>query len=98
MNATETVDALRRLATVIERHAENKKLNFPRNEAALDEAGAHGAAFMVCLLRDLIQASPVETWGKPRLLVMLETISCDPEIFPLGIGKLVWAMEVEDEG
>lgn len=54
---------------------------------------AVGAAAMLCYLRDLVSGGGRETYDQASLLVILHTISEDAEIFPLGVGELMWNAE-----
>jgi hypothetical protein len=63
----------------------------------LDGDAAVGAAMMLCYLRDLITVSPRLDYGQSDLLVILEAVSRDHELFPTGVGQVLWACELEDE-
>lgn len=56
----------------------------------LDGEAAVGAAAIVCYLRDLITVSPKTSFSQGELLVVLEQIASDGEIFPAKIGIRVW--------
>ena len=51
-----------------------------------------GAALLITYLRDLFQASPRENYNKVDILVLLETISRDTDLFPTGIGVEIWSL------
>ncbi len=95
MTFQETASAMRRVADGIEKIAKDFKHD-PDNgkpKPMLEgEAGA-GAAVMLCYLRDLITASSHEQWDRGTLLVLLETMSRDAEVFPCGVGELIWQAE-----
>ena len=63
------------------------------NTPSLEPESALGAAAFLCFLRDLITSSPLESYSKPSLLVLLETLSRDVEVFPHGIGVAMWGLE-----
>ena len=54
---------------------------------------AVGAAAFLCYLRDCITGSPKGIWSREELLVLLETMSRDREMFPCGIGNVLWALD-----
>lgn len=57
----------------------------------LDPEHALGAAIMLCYLRDLIMLpGGRDHWTREELLVLLEIVSTDPEIFPDAIGIQMW--------
>lgn len=76
-----------------ELEAGKSDLPFPRGMMDAEEAPA--AAAMVCYLRDLFTITPKESFTREEILVLLETVSSDPEIFPCGIGVKMWEMEHE---
>jgi hypothetical protein len=59
----------------------------------LNEDAALGAAAFLCYLRDLFTATPTQAFTQAEILVLLETCSRDGEIFPMGIGTLMWDCE-----
>jgi hypothetical protein len=60
---------------------------------ALDGQAAVGAAAFLCYFRDLLTATPMETFSRGKLLAMLETISRDGDLLPAAIGMRMWDME-----
>lgn len=50
-----------------------------------------GAALFWTYLRDLITASPRDVWPREDLLVMLETLQRDAELFPPGMIEMIAA-------
>lgn len=91
MTAIETAAALRRVADAVQQAGSPSLAKFPT--AMLQGEAAVGAAGYLCYLRDLITASPIQFWSQVELLVLLETMSRDREVFPLGIGVVMWDME-----
>ena len=91
MNALETASAMRRIADAVERAGAASIAKFP--DAMLEGEAAVGAAGFLCYLRDCITVSGHDTWTREALLVLLETMSRDAEVFPSGIGQLMWNME-----
>jgi len=61
----------------------------------LDGNFAVGAALFWSYLRDLFTASEMEQFSREKILVILETLSRDPEIFPYGVVELVANCEKE---
>lgn len=59
----------------------------------MNPEAAAGAAAMLTYLRDLIMASSKRRYQQEELLVLLETISRDEDIFPDGTGVEMWAIE-----
>ena len=101
MTLTETASALRRAADIFDKMG-NRFPGEPNPWAPnvapiLSEEQAAGAGALLCFVRDLVTASSRDTYPREDLLVMLETISGDPEMFPCGIGQLMWQAEVEEE-
>ena len=70
----------------------DSSLPFPRG--LMDAECAAGGAALLCYLRDLFTATPTETFNRADILVILETLSRDNEIFPCGIGTTMWDCEV----
>jgi hypothetical protein len=95
MTTHETAKAMRRVAEVMERLPSASLKDFPQD--ALQGECAVGAAGLLCYLRDLFTLSDKTSYSQGEILVLLETISRDAEIFPCGTGKLMWAAEVESE-
>lgn len=69
----------------------NSSLPFPRG--LMDAECAAGGAAVLCLIRDLFTATPDETFSREQILVILETLSRDNDIFPCGIGTTMWDCE-----
>jgi hypothetical protein len=89
MTTRETAATMRRLADAIDKLPGELPI-----AGGLDEDCAVGAGAMLCYIRDLLTNSPREhPWSTGELLVLLETISRDPDIFPAGVGNLMWAAE-----
>ena len=100
MTFSETAAALRKLADglekVLEKHdGKDREIGSPT--PLLEGDASVGAAAFLCYLRDLFTGTPKEAWTRDELLVLFETMSRDPEIFPCGIGQLVWQLDDEDE-
>lgn len=90
--------SLRRIASALEKSPESAAAFFPgeRKSAYFAEDQAVGAACMLVYLRGLFMDSGRPIWDIPALLVLLETISRDPDLFPLSIGTLIWEAEDTD--
>jgi len=102
MTLTESAAAMRRLADGIDKialkfHPSTQAPFGNGTMAMLDEDQATGAAALLCFIRDLVTTAPRDTYSREDLLVLLETISRDAEIFPLGTGQLIWQLEDEEE-
>ncbi len=96
MTARETAAAFRKLADVFDRvaiEANAGKLTVNKAACRLSEESALGAAGVLCYIRDLFTNAETEQVSRSEVLVILETISRDPEIFPHGTGQLFWQME-----
>lgn len=91
MTTIETAATMRRLAAAIEKLPGG---HLPIS-GGIDEDCAVGAGAMLCYIRDLITTSTRDSYSLPELLVLLETISRDPDIFPAGVGTMMWAAEDE---
>lgn len=97
MTLTETASTMRSCADAIDkavvrigRDPDNR-----REQPVFDADQAVGAAAFLCYLRDCVTASPHETWSRGGLLVLLETCSRDAELFPAGVGTMMW--DADDE-
>ncbi len=66
------------------------------NPPIVGEQQALGAASLLCLIRDLFTGTPKESFSRGELLVLLETLSHDEQLFPHGIGTAMWAVEDEE--
>lgn len=64
-------------------------------ETQLDGAIAVGAAGLLCYLRDLFTLGNKDQYSREEILVILEICSRDGDIFPCGVGHLMW--QIEDE-
>ena len=93
MTFSETASALRHIADVIDRVVRERGDCSTGAPIALREDVGLGAALMLRYLRDLITLSEREQYDRVTLLVILEAISRDHEMFPHGIGVLVWQAE-----
>jgi len=94
MTKQEYVTSLRRIADAIE----DSRLPIPatrqgRDMPQMGEAEAVGAAGILCYLRGLFTATDRETFSRDEILVILREISEDDEIFPHGVGRLMWEVE-----
>jgi hypothetical protein len=94
MTPQETASAMRRVADVVEKIGSGSIAKFPKS--ILDGEAAVGAAGFLCYLRDCLTGSPKEIWKREELLVLLERMSCDGEIFPVGTGRVMWQMDNEE--
>lgn len=83
------------MADALERAGTGKLVEFPKS--MLEGEAAIGAASFLCFLRDCITSSPKDTWTRVDLLVLLEVTSRDKQIFPSGIGTLLYSMEHDEE-
>lgn len=90
MTTRETAATLRRLADAIDKLPGKLPI-----AGGIDEDCAVGAGAMLVYIRDLLTTSPRGEYSTGELLVPLETISRDPDIFPAGVGNLMWAAEDE---
>lgn len=99
MTLAEASTSLRRLADAFDRLRQSQgDCPLPSKVLpVLSEEAAIGAASFLCYLRDCLTASPKEQWSRGELLVLLETCSRDGELFPMGVGSLMWEMETTDE-
>ena len=96
MTGIEIAASMRRCADVFENIGGTKQLN-NANPAMLEEEQALGAAVFLCYLRDLFTVSDKEKFSRDEILVILEICRRDTNVFPAGIGQLVWNMENDDE-
>jgi hypothetical protein len=97
MTFREMASAMRRLADGIDKIvASHGDEDNKRDKPMLDEEPALGAALLLRYIRDLVTNANRDEWDRGSLLVLLENISRDNEIFPCGIAKLVWAEEQEE--
>ena len=79
-------------AKLAEMESGDCSLPFPKS--MFDPENAVGAAALLCFIRDLFTATEYEQFSRDKILVLLETVSRDPELFPCGIGKTMWDVEV----
>lgn len=98
MTFLETAQAMRRMADVIENvvQKEGRDTQTSTFKPVFEPESAVGAASMLCYLRDLVTVGDKEMYDRGTLLVLLETISRDPELFPCGAGQLLWQANTED--
>lgn len=98
MTFTETAAAFRRLADGIDKviRAQGADTDTGVAKAMLREDAAVGAAVMLTYIRDLATQANRDSWDRPSLLVMLECISRDAELFPCGTGVAIWNAEEEE--
>jgi hypothetical protein len=91
MKLSETARAMRKLADILDADVrEHGDCVGVQPKPMLPAEQALGAAFMVVYLRDLITAGANDTYDRGALLVLLEVISRDPELFPCGVGVALW--------
>jgi hypothetical protein len=98
MTITETANAMRRIADALD-NTVAKSGSDPDNgrpKPTFEYSTAVGAAVMLCYLRDLVTIGTRETYDRGTLLVLLETISRDAELFPCGVGAMAWAPDDEE--
>ena len=91
MTVHQTADSMRRIADALERAGAASIARFP--DSMLEGEAAVGAAGFLCYLRDCITVSGHDTWTREALLVLLETMSRDADVFPCGVGQSMWNME-----
>lgn len=98
MTFTESAEAMRRCADGIDKviRSQGKDTQTGNPTPMLDGDAAIGAALMLIYLRDLFTAANRDQWDRPSILVALEAISRDQEVFPTGVGRVMWQCE-EDE-
>lgn len=92
MTPSQIAGALRRIAEKLDTHGLS-----PPWSMGIDADSAVGAAGMLCYIRDLFTVSSKDHFSRGEILVILETISRDPEIFPCGLGNIAWSAEEEDQ-
>jgi hypothetical protein len=90
MTANEIASTMRNLASAVEKVEGLSEL---WHSDALQPEAAIGAAGFLCYLRDCLTVSGKDVWTREELLVLLETMSRDPEVFPGGIAILMWQEE-----
>lgn len=94
----EAANSMRRLADgiekVIRQMGKDAETGLPKPMFADDTAV--GAAVMLCYIRDLFTLGHREVYDRPSLLVILEAISRDKELFPCGLAQVMWQMEHEE--
>ncbi len=90
---------LERLAGALRRAADTAgKQKIPLAKAAyLQDDCLLGAALLWSFLRDLLTVTERETWKREELLVALETIARDRDIFPAGLVELIADLDKEEE-
>lgn len=99
MTFTQQSAAMRRLADAIDRAVASQSHDAETGKPTpvFENDAAVGAASMLCYLRDLVTTSDRDVYDRPTLLVMLEMISRDPELFPSGVGSIMWQAEENDD-
>lgn len=95
MTYYEAASAMRRLADVFDKVGKNAKTGAPK--PMMSEEMATGAAIMLTYLRDLVTTGNRDVYPREDLLVLLETMSRDNEMFPCGVGRLIWDQVTEDD-
>lgn len=99
MTFREAASAMRRLADgidkIVDSHGRDVGTGTPT--PMLEGDHAVGGAAILCYIRDLVTTSGRETYDRPTLLVILEAISRDAQIFPCGVGTVIWNAEDDDE-
>lgn len=70
--------------------------NWPLHKPLLDSEQVIGAALFWSWLRDLFTATPHDIWTRDEILVLLETLSRDTEMFPPGAIGLIADCEAEE--
>ena len=95
MTFTESAAAMRRVADAIDRAVAMQRIDpvTGKPTPVFDGDAAVGAASMLCYLRDCFTTSPRDQWDRPTLLVLLETASRDGDLFPSGMGSIMWQAE-----
>jgi hypothetical protein len=97
MTLHETADAMRRVADAIDKVTFGEidiETGHPR--PMLDGESAVGGAVMLTYLRDMITCVDRERVTQEWVLVLLETIGRDMELFPTGTASAIWQAE-DDE-
>jgi len=98
MTFRESAAALRRCADALDRVLlTNKDCETGAPKPMLTEETAVGGAAILCYIRDLFTSGEREQFDRGSILVVLETISRDAELFPCGIGTVMWQAEDKDE-
>lgn len=93
MTALEQANSLRRLADAVEA----TDLRFGGKKPGLDDENALGAISILQYVRSLFTTAGKETFAREDILVVIDAIGHDPEIFPLGAWDLLDSdMEVEE--
>ncbi len=93
MTTQQMAAAMHRLADAIGKVSAGNIWKVP--DGQLSEDIAIGAAGLLCYLRDLFTLSNKDLYSRAEILVILETMSRDGEIFPNGVGELMWQAENE---
>lgn len=94
MTFTDQARSMRRIADAIDRAVAMDKTDRETGIAKplYDGEMAVGAAMMLLYIRDFVTAWNAE-FDRPMMLVALEAMSRDPDLFPCGIAKLMWDVE-----
>lgn len=96
MTRADIAQSMRRIADMLDSHPELKKAYEYRPSSMLNEEAAVGAALVIRYLRDLVTNAGRDQWDRPSVLVILQAVADDPEIFPLNIGRMIWDEEDDD--
>ncbi len=83
MTGSECARAMRQVADAIEHHPAMPMLR-PK-DGPMDADCQLGAAAMLCFLRDALTVSPKDHWGRGELLVLLNSLQTDSEIFTIDL-------------
>lgn len=84
-------EALRKFEPFVPEHGEGREIAYLQGPYAV------GAALFWSYLRDLVTGMGKDLMSKPELLVFLETVARDHEIFPPGLCELVADLDKEDD-
>ena len=92
MTYASAAEYLREMAKALDgMHQNYKYRDVPAPMLSPDQAV--GAAAVLCFIRDLVTVSPREDYNRVDILVLLEMLSRDQELFPCGVGVLIWEAE-----
>ena len=94
MNPREAAQYMRAAADVMDQL--DGRIDTVAKKPAVPPAEAAAAAVMLCYIRDLVTAAN-NPLGTAEVLVMLEMISRDSDIFPCGVGVAMWDSQEEAE-
>lgn len=88
MTVTDLADRLTRTADALRRGPMAKE-TIPGSKPYLEDDFAVGAAMLWAYGRDLLTVADKETFTREELLVCLELISRDAEVFPPGVIEMI---------